>query len=68
MSDGGKGSKPRPLSVAQQEYDQRWDLIFGREKGQKERDKEFDKRQDALDRLAEENKRLGLSIDNKENV
>jgi len=31
MSDGGKGSKPRPFSVAQQEYDQRWDVIFGRD-------------------------------------
>ena len=63
MSDGGKGSKPRPLSVAQQEYDARWDAIFGRDQGQKERDKDFDKRQDALDRLAEENKRLGLTYD-----
>lgn len=63
MSDGGKGSKPRPLSVAQQEYDARWDAIFGRDSGQKERDKEFDKRQDALERLAEENKRLGLTYD-----
>lgn len=31
MSDGGKGSKPRPFSVTQQEYDTRWDAIFGRD-------------------------------------
>ena len=31
MSDGGKGSKPRPYSVSQQEYDTRWDAIFGRD-------------------------------------
>jgi hypothetical protein len=31
MSDGGKGSKPRPFSVSQDEYDSRWDAIFGRE-------------------------------------
>lgn len=31
MSDGGKGSKPRPLSVSQQEYESRWDAIFGRD-------------------------------------
>jgi hypothetical protein len=31
MSDGGKGSKPRPFSIAQQEYDTRWDAIFGRD-------------------------------------
>jgi hypothetical protein len=31
MSDGGKGSKPRPLSVSQEEYDTRWDAIFQRD-------------------------------------
>jgi hypothetical protein len=31
MSDGGKGSKPRPFSVSQREYDTRWDAIFGRD-------------------------------------
>jgi hypothetical protein len=31
MSDGGKGSKPRPFSVTQQEYDSRWDAIFSRD-------------------------------------
>jgi hypothetical protein len=32
MSDGGKGSKPRPFSVSQEEYDNRWDAIFGKKK------------------------------------
>lgn len=27
----GKGSKPRPFSVSQQEYDTRWDAIFSRD-------------------------------------
>ena len=31
MSDGGKGSKSRPLSITQQVYDTRWDAIFGRD-------------------------------------
>jgi len=31
MSDGGKGDKPRPFQVANEEYAQRWDLIFGRD-------------------------------------
>lgn len=31
MSDGGKGSTPRPLSVSQAEYEARWDAIFGRD-------------------------------------
>jgi len=25
----GKGSKPRPLNVSQNEFDKQWDLIFG---------------------------------------
>lgn len=29
MSDGGKGSKPRPYSVSNEEYAKRWDMIFG---------------------------------------
>ena len=28
MSDGGKGSNPRPYSVSKQEFDNRWDNIF----------------------------------------
>ena len=31
MSDGGKGSKPRPFSVSNQEYASRWDAIFGKD-------------------------------------
>ena len=30
MSDGGKGSKPRPYSVSQDEYDNSWEAIFGK--------------------------------------
>jgi hypothetical protein len=32
MSDGGKGSAPRPRSVADEEWANRWDAIFGRDK------------------------------------
>jgi hypothetical protein len=38
MSDGGKGSKPRPFSVSQHEYDNRWDAIFGRDLKEKEKE------------------------------
>ena len=38
MGDGGKGSKPRPFSVTQQEYDNRWDAIFGRDLKEKEKE------------------------------
>lgn len=30
-SDGGKGSRPRPYSISQAEYDSRWDAIFCRD-------------------------------------
>ena len=32
MSDGGKGSKPRPFSVSQDDYEARWNAIFRSEK------------------------------------
>jgi hypothetical protein len=28
MSDGGKGSKPRPFSVDQKTFDENWNKIF----------------------------------------
>lgn len=31
QSDGGKGSKPRPFSITEEEYARRWETIFGRE-------------------------------------
>lgn len=31
MSDGGKGSKPRPFSVSHDEWSNRWDAIFQRD-------------------------------------
>ena len=31
MSDGGKGSAPRPFSVNHDEWSKRWDAIFGRD-------------------------------------
>ena len=30
MSDGGKGSKPRPYSVDQKTFDNNWETIFGK--------------------------------------
>lgn len=30
-SDGGKGSSPRPFSISNEEYAQRWDAIFGKD-------------------------------------
>jgi len=53
-----KGSTPRPFSVAQEQYDARWDMIFGRDKGDKERDR----REDALAEM----QRLGQEIQPEE--
>jgi len=39
MSDGGKGSAPRPFSVSNDEYANRWDAIFGRDKDKEEEPK-----------------------------
>lgn len=32
MSDGGKGSKPRPYSVDQKTFENNWDRIFSKKK------------------------------------
>ncbi len=32
MSTGGKGSKPRPLSVPRKQFDDNWERIFGKKK------------------------------------
>lgn len=33
MSDGGKGSSPRPFSVNHAQFSSNWDSIFGKKKG-----------------------------------
>jgi hypothetical protein len=43
MSTGGKGSRPRPFSVTQDEYDRRWDAIFSRDLDDAE-EKKFDEK------------------------
>ena len=46
---GGKGSGSRPLSVTQDEYANRWDLIFGRDKAKIEQEPEEDEDNEDLD-------------------
>ena len=72
MSDGGKGSSPRPFSVSQETFADNYDKIFKKpspEEIQQEQyeQEEFDRileenkrRQAALDALVSENQRLGL--------
>jgi hypothetical protein len=39
MGDGGKGSAPRPFSVSNEEYANRWDEIFGKDVPKLDKDK-----------------------------
>lgn len=32
MADGGKGSRPRPFSIPMEEFDNKFDAIFGKNK------------------------------------
>ena len=44
--EAGKGSKPRPYSVSQKEYETRWDAIFSRDGLDDNDKKEVDTSQD----------------------
>lgn len=35
MRDGGKGDRPRPLSIPMEEFDKNFDAIFGKKKEKK---------------------------------
>ena len=59
MSDGGKGSKPRPFSVSDIEYANRWDAIFHKDKTP-EVTPEKARAEEALQKLHDENVKLGL--------
>jgi hypothetical protein len=69
MSDGGKGSAPRPKSVSNEEYANRWDAIFQRDmrkiEDQQNEDEEFEailkiNRENALQELVDISQSLGL--------
>jgi len=79
MSDGGKGSAPRPFSVSQEEYANRFDAIFkknikaaeeihsdkGYELGTEEAQKAFAKKRQeaALDEMVRISQEMGLYDD-----
>ena len=50
MSDGGKGSSPRPYSVDQETFASNWDRIFGKKKEQDEVKNEIPQGQDTTDK------------------
>jgi len=37
MSTGGKGSKPRPLSVPRKQFEENWERIFEKKKQPKQK-------------------------------
>lgn len=61
MSDGGKGSTQRPRSIADEEWANRWDNIFGRDRFSEIQERA--KRERALDELVKINQELGLYYD-----
>jgi hypothetical protein len=75
MSDGGKGSNPRPFSVSQETYANNFDRIFRKDpkvvEDQKAEDEAFEQakkiqqmRQKALDEMVRISQELGLYEDN----
>ena len=84
MSDGGKGSAPRPFSVSQEEYANRFDAIFkknikaaeqihsdkGYELGTKEGYEAFAKKRQeaALDEMVRISQEMGLYDDEFEEI
>ena len=84
MSDGGKGSAPRPFSVSQEEYANRFDAIFkknikaaeeihsdkGYELGTKEGYEAFNKKRQeaALDEMVRISQEMGLYDDEFEEI
>ena len=61
MSDGGKGSTQRPRSVADEEWSNRWDNIFGRDRFSDIQERA--NRERALDEMVKINQELGLYDD-----
>lgn len=61
MSDGGKGSAQRPRSIADKEWANRWDNIFGRDRFSDIQERA--NRERALDEMVKINQELGLYDD-----
>jgi hypothetical protein len=56
MNQGGKGDKPRPFSVTQEEYDNRWNMIFQKDLP-KEENRLADKVVDQIEKSIEKSKK-----------
>ena len=56
--EAGKGSRPRPFSIAQDEYEKRWDAIFCR-------DLKEDKNEEVDDKVTRNNSETQYVKENK---
>ena len=61
MSDGGKGSTQRPRSIADEEWANRWDAIFGCDRFSDIQERA--KREQSSDEMVKVNQELGLYDD-----
>ena len=46
MSDGGKGSKPRPIEIPREKFNDNWDKIFGKKVKDESSSSDSDNRSD----------------------
>ena len=60
-SDGGKGATQRPRSIADEEWANRWDNIFGRDRLSDIQERAIPER--PLDEMVKMNQQLGLYDD-----
>ena len=60
MSDGGKGSSPRPFSVSQETFANNYDKIFKKLSPEEIQQERYE--QEEFDRILEENKRRQTNI------
>ena len=56
MSHGGKGDKPRPFSVSQEEFDNRWETIFKQPNTNKIGDKIVQQVQETIEKAKDEDR------------
>ena len=56
MSDGGKGSSPRPFSVTHKTFVNNWEKIFGKKTPQEVDDEKYE--EEEFQRIERENRRV----------
>jgi hypothetical protein len=65
MSDGGKGSKPRPYAVAYSEFASNWDRVFNKDKPIVESPSKGDQRVNNYGELEEYSEGYWMPVENR---